>query len=55
MPIEEPYGALEARTAISIQLPSLSVYSAMLEVSIGLVLLMRTEKLIDKGCKAEGP
>lgn len=54
MPIDEPYGALEARTAIAIQLPSLSVYSALLEVSIRSVLLMRMEKLIDKGSKAEG-
>ena len=46
MPIDEPYGALEARTAIAIQLPSLSVYSAVLEVSIRSVLLMRMEKLI---------
>lgn len=54
MPSDEPYGALEARTAISIHLPSLSVYFAVLEESIRLVLLMRMKKSIDKGSKAEG-
>ena len=53
MPIDEPYGALEVRTAIAIQLPSLSVYSAVFKVSIRSVLVMRMEKLIDKGSKAE--